>query len=138
MKIYIFGTGHIYNRLINHINPEDVIALIDNDVDRQNRTINGKRVISPENVDFTICDYIVIAVYLYEEILQQLLELGVAEKKILHYKNVGDKIFLRMEKEYEGKRCIYKQTNKNVKAIFLCIHEFSQTGVPVTAINMAL
>ncbi len=138
MKIYIFGTGYHYRRILKYMNEDDILALIDNDKEKQNTFINGKKVISPEKANFELCDFVVIFVYFFDDIYKQLIDFGVPKDKILHYKKIGDKIGLTLQIEFENKFYMPDKFLHNNNNVFLGIHEFSRTGVPVAVMNTAL
>lgn len=138
MKLYIFGTGNYYRRISKYINREEIVALIDNNPQKRNTFIDGKNVILPEDADFEACDFVVILVYEYEDIFRQLIELGVPKDKILCREDAAEKLNLEIEVEHDGKRFSVDKCSRNGKSIFLCVHEFSRTGVPVAMMNTAL
>lgn len=137
MKLYIFGTGSYYRRISKYINGDEIIALVDNDVRKRNTFIDGRQVILPEDAAFELCDYVVILVYEYEAIFRQLAEVGVPEHKILCREDMAEKLKLNIEVELDGKRFSADKLSRNGKSIFLCVHEFSRTGVPVAVMNTA-
>lgn len=86
-KIYIWGTGIILERILNHrITLEEIFAFIDNDISKKN--FMGKRVIRPEELPLDY-DAVIVASMYTEEIRRQCIALKInLEKVIFLYNNV--------------------------------------------------
>lgn len=86
-KIYIWGTGIILERILNHrITLEEIFAFIDNDISK--KTFMGKRVIRPEELPLDY-DAVIVASMYTEEIRRQCIALKInLEKVIFLYNNV--------------------------------------------------
>lgn len=137
MKLYVFGTGCYYDRFVKYICPHDIIALLDNDIQKHNLWKNGKKIIAPEKANFEMCDFVVVLAYDYKHIYEQLIDLKVQKKKILHYRDIGKKLNLNIKIEFAGKSFLPSEILKQEKNVFICVHEFTRTGVPVAAMNTA-
>lgn len=85
MIFLLFGTGDYYNRYRKWFAKEEVAALLDNAPEKQNTCIDGIKVLPPEEGVQLAYDVIVILSFYYMAMRQQLLELGVEEKKIVHF-----------------------------------------------------
>lgn len=85
MRIIIFGTGDYYKKYKKWFRTEDIVALIDNDLGKQGNQIDGHCVLSPSEA--VLCDYDYIIILSVHEIVmkEQLIALGVNEKKIIGY-----------------------------------------------------
>lgn len=60
MRYLLFGTGEYYERYKKWIEGEDIIALLDNSLDKQGTVIDGIWVISPEEAVKLSFDAVVI------------------------------------------------------------------------------
>lgn len=140
MEVAVFGTGYVYQKYRNRI-PVSICCLVDNAPAKQGTAIDGIRVISPDELcgyDYT---YIVVMTFGYEEIEQQLLQMGVPAEKILNYTHISSirndypqvHVNGAMEhfEEWLGKM-------RQKKKILLVSHDYSYSGVPVALLNMAL
>ena len=85
MKYLIFGTGEYYNRYKKWFAEEDIVALIDNAVGKQNTYLDGIQILSPEQGVKSVYDAVMILSFYVKAMKQQLLELGVPEERIYHF-----------------------------------------------------
>lgn len=140
MKYIIFGTGEYCQRKIEYINDKKIVCFIDNNIDKQGKIFYGKKIYSVEQGLNKNYDYILILVKLYEDIVAQLIKLGVSIERILTY----DKLYLF---EDIPQRLIAKNGEETIeewsknrlgKKIFICSHDFSRTGVPVALMYLAI
>ena len=87
MKVILFGAAKvIFEKAVETLDGKKtkIIAFSDNDKHKWNIAYEGINIIRPEDIKFFIYDYILIgAWYSYGEIKKQLMDLGVAEKKIM-------------------------------------------------------
>lgn len=82
MKILLFGTGDYYQRYKRWFSSWEILALLDNDVQKQGTEIDGHRVVSPSEGIKLPFDKIVILSAYYDEMKEQLISLRVPEEKI--------------------------------------------------------
>lgn len=84
-KILIFGTGSgMYKVLeIIDLNKVEILAFVDNDINKQGKYINDIFVISPEEIGEYDYNFIVIASIYAKEISVQLYKLGVEDRKLI-------------------------------------------------------
>ena len=85
MKFLLFGTGDYYERYKKWFPKEDVVALLDNSPNKQNKMIDEINVLSPEEGIRLPFDVIVILSFYVKEMRSQLIGLGVSEDKIYHF-----------------------------------------------------
>ncbi len=85
MKYLIFGTGDYYERYKDWFKKEDIIALLDNSVQKQNIKIDGIRVLKPEEGVKLTFDCVIILSFYVKEMKEQLEELGVDGHRIYHF-----------------------------------------------------
>ncbi len=85
--VLIFGTGNGWEKIKSYLNYNNckIIAFIDNDPFKSGRTIDGCKIISPAEIINFKYDCIMIASQFFDEITNQLLELGVEKDKIFPY-----------------------------------------------------
>lgn len=96
MKIVIFGTGKIYQRLKETIRSDvEVLAFIDNDESKQGRIIDNKVIYHPSELSGLEYDYVALFCRSDKEMKRQLLELGVSYNSILGY----DRLYRVLESE---------------------------------------
>lgn len=85
MRYLIFGTGDYYNRYKKWFEYQEVLALLDNSVQKQNTYVDGLKVLSPEEGIRLDYDMIVILSFYVKQMRQQLISLGVAQNRIYHF-----------------------------------------------------
>ena len=82
-KALIFGAGGFGSYYLNHQNKYNILAVVDNDPQKEGAYIDGVEVILPKNISKYEYEYIVIASTFTQEIHQQLIEMGVPEESII-------------------------------------------------------
>lgn len=82
--VVLFGTGNWYNKYKSLFNNENIVALLDNSVSKQNREIDGLKVYHPQSIHDLRYDYVcIMAGYHYAlEMMKQLVALGIDENRI--------------------------------------------------------
>ena len=85
MKFLLFGTGDYYNRYKKWFEQQEVIALLDNALQKQHTYIDEIEVLSPKEGIELSYDVIVILSFYVKQMRQQLLSLGVDKNKIYHF-----------------------------------------------------
>ncbi|EOS69969.1 hypothetical protein C818_02132 [Lachnospiraceae bacterium MD308] len=98
MTYLLFGAGDYYERYKKWFDKKTVLALLDNSSKKQNRLIDGIKVLSPEDGVKLQFDIVVILSFHVKAMKRQLLELGVPEEKIYHF--------------YDLHRLFYKKEHK--------------------------
>ncbi len=88
-KIIVFGTGNYYRRKREYLNTFEIIAFVDNDIKKQGQILDGKEIISPNNIFNYEYDYICVLTSYEEDVLIQLKKLGISDKKVLTYCQIG-------------------------------------------------
>lgn len=122
VNILIFGTGNLYQKYKNRFKFHNILALIDNSLEKQGKYIDGKKIISPSDIQQYEFNYIVILVQQYENIYQQLLKIGIPLEKIITIDPEG--LFGNFR---EIKGDIYNDTAD----ILLVSHEMNLRGAPL-------
>lgn len=83
VKILIFGAGANAEKVKGCLKPDaEIVAYTDNDHAKWETVWNGKRVIAPHDLQREQFDFVVIAVVQYEDVMQQLMQLGITERQI--------------------------------------------------------
>lgn len=66
-KYILFGTGDYYSRFHHWFYDRDVIAVLDNDPDKQGKTIDGHPVIAPEGILNYEYDVVVVLSFILQQ-----------------------------------------------------------------------
>ena len=93
-RIIVFGMGKFYERRKDLLGKQNIVAFTDNDVSMQGNKKDQIPIIAPEEIIKYEYDYICLASGYQDEMLKQLLNLGIHRNKILKYNELGrlDKI----------------------------------------------
>lgn len=133
-RVVIFGTGVFYQNRKACIQKKDVVAFIDNDVNRQGKELEGAWVYAPNDIATLEYDYVVLMSKSIDSMKRQLIDLGVSEDKIITYVE-----YLKIREEDEmyiywyGKMALHQPE----KIVILITHELSNTGAPIVLFYMA-
>lgn len=103
-RVIIFGTGSYAADMIPRIEaPFTILAYSDSDSSKHGKDFNGRKIISPEEIDLLDYDYVLIAAPIYEnEIRGSLINCwNVPEAKILSFTTVEDIMFHRERREFD-------------------------------------
>ncbi len=104
MKVIIFGTGKVYQNSKEWIPKEDIVAFVDNAVEKQGSLLDGVRINPPEDIQNIIYDRIVLMSAQEQRMKEQLLEMGVPSDVIWSrqkYKTECSRGVLKMYCYYE-------------------------------------
>lgn len=84
MKLIIFGTGSSAIEFISKLDSNvEIVCYVDNNPSKHNTIFNGRLVLSPERLLNLNYDYIIIGSQYSEEIMEQLLEMGIRYTRII-------------------------------------------------------
>ena len=85
IKVLIFGAGEGGRKVVDMLNEDNVeiLGYIDNDERKTGQKIYGKEVMLPEKISGFNYDYILIASMYFNEIFNQLINMGINESKIV-------------------------------------------------------
>lgn len=139
MKVIIFGTGNYYRLSKRYIDMDQITCFVDNDEDKAGTFLDGKIIVTPEDADFKECDYVLVLVMRYQDILKQLSRIGVAEDKIKLYPDLDD-LFQVKKKIYSDNQAYdFKQwvNGRQEKKVMLVCHELTRNGVSVVLMHVA-
>ena len=90
MKIAVLGgTKYIKEFEKLFVNTAEIVFFIDNSPQLQNETIGGKKVFSPYDFPQNLVDYIVIFIYEYRVLSQELSDLGVDVNRIINFNDAN-------------------------------------------------
>ncbi len=139
MKVILFGTGNYYRQSKAYIDMTQVICFVDNDPKKTGTMLDGKRIMTPKEADFTNCDYVLVLVMRYQSILEQLSALGVSRDKIKLYPDLDDLFEVKPCICSEGKQYEFRQwaANRPEKKVMLICHELTRNGVSVVLMHVA-
>jgi FkbM family methyltransferase len=84
-KVIVFGIGQFFHTLKDDLfETHDVVALMDNDEQKQGVLVNGTEVVHPGEIRNYAFDSVIITIILHQEqVVRQLLGLGVRKEKIV-------------------------------------------------------
>lgn len=129
MKSIIFGAGKYLSFYWEYLKNLNIVALVDNDENKQGKDIYGHTISPPDILNNIIYDRIYICSIHCNEIRKQLLQMGINDDKIYFYfdlcQNKDDYIFLPNSRHGKGKK------------IALISHEFSTTGAANCLLSVA-
>lgn len=141
MRILIFGTGDYYHRFKKWLAQEDVIALIDNSLQKQGTVIDGIRVLSPEEAVKLPYEKIIILSFYVREMRRQLVGLHVADEDILHFYDLHD--FLKGRRLYhpikasDQAKSVLDNNSKKKETILLLSTDMLCVGGPAKVLFSA-
>lgn len=132
MRILLFGTGAAFARYVQWFQNKDIIGVIDNDTCKQGREICGWKVFSPLQASNLCFDYIYILSIHWEEMKEQLLQLGIEEEKVLTFRDIrlGGYFKSKPQKKFQG---LKRKENGSALKCALLAFDSLRTGA-----NMAL
>lgn len=141
MKFLLFGTGDYYQRYKKWFHKDAIVALIDNASDKQNTTLDGIKVLSPQDGAALQFDVVVILSFYIKDMRSQLINLGVAEDVIYHFYDlhrIMDKKELRQPLQYfEGAQELIASGNRSVKKILLLSQDMTLGGPAIALFHAA-
>lgn len=142
MKYIIFGTGDYYERYKKWFCCEEIVALIDNSPRKVNTTIDGVKVVSPEQGVELSYDVIVILSFYVKSMRKQLLELGVPGEKIYHfydlYRLVKRKDFAYPVEYYGDAKKLLEARDGKRKPIVLLSQDLTLGGPAIALFHVAV
>lgn len=141
MKFLLFGTGDYYERYKKWFRCEDISALLDNSPKKQNTTIDGIKVLSPEEGINLSFDVIVILSFYVKSMKRQLMELGVSENRIYHFYDLHHLIYdpqIRKPIQYYGNAELIANTNMlQRQSILLLSQDLTLGGTAIALFHAA-
>lgn len=142
MKYLLFGTGDYYERYKKWFDKAEVAALLDNSPLKQNTTIDGIKVVSPQEGIQLEYDAIVILSFHVKSMKEQLIKLGVNPNSIYHFFDLH-KLFkgksLNMPVQYFGNALkIVQKRNGSAKKILLISHDLTLGGPALALYHAAV
>lgn len=142
MKFLLFGTGDYYNRYKKWFEQQEVLALLDNSVQKQHTVLDGIEVLPPEEGIRLDYDTIVILSFHVKQMRQQLVSLGVDESRIYHFYDLHQ-LLLRNVIRRPLQFCLNAQEIVEVKVmtgikILLLSNELTLGGPPIALFHAAL
>ncbi|TCT14025.1 macrocin-O-methyltransferase TylF [Natranaerovirga pectinivora] len=114
-KIIIFGTGEGSKKVLEIIDLDkvEILAFVDNDINKQGNKYNEVEIVNPEAIHSLSYDYIIIASMFYEEILEQLLNMKIDKNKIVRLIKKKEKSAKQLIKEVYNKNAVYSLVVKD-------------------------
>ena len=140
MNIYVFGTGNYYASARSFIDRSGILCFLDNDDAKDNTVFDGKQVKKPKSVDFSKCDCVLVMILRYQDVVSQLLSLGVKRDRIVLFSELND-LYPVKAKIMSGRRELSMQQwikqNSDRKKVYLICHELSRNGISVVLMHLA-
>jgi len=141
MKFLLFGTGDYYERYKKWFHSEDVLALLDNSPEKQNRMIDEIKVLSPEEGVKLPFDVIVILSFYVKEMRRQLNGLGIMDDKIYHFYDLHQLIYQKENKKliqyYGNAERIVNANDSTGKKILLLSQDMTLGGPAIALFYVA-
>ncbi len=139
MKLIVFGTGHYYQSAKKYMNMDDILCFVDNDNNKSGTYLDGKVIKKPDQVDYSECDYVLILIMRYQEVIEQLNSLGVSEDKIKCYPDFDDLYSVDTKVISKGRELSVNEWIDcyHEKKVMLVCHELDRNGVSVVLMQVA-
>ena len=84
-KVILFGASICGKKYLNHLSTDEkVLCFVDNNIDKHGKYLMGLPIRSPEEISSLEYDQIVITSEYYNEILKQLVDMGIPFEKIVY------------------------------------------------------
>lgn len=138
MKYIIFGTGIYYETFKSYISNEDIVCFVDNDTNKQGKYLDGKLILSPDKADFLNCDYVLILILRYDSVLQQLKELGVQQRKIRCFFDMGELFNIDVNVVTDNGNIGFSMWPQEKKNVLVVSHELTRNGVAVVLMHVVI
>ncbi len=135
MKVYIFGTGKLYKRYMHLFESMDVLGFVDNNPDKWGLELNGRKIMSPSELQKVDFDYVFLLSIYYNDMRNQLLEMGVDKNKIIDKEHKG--FFENLDVTEQFIFTDSKQSENNGKKVLMISHVLNLTGAPVVFCRLA-
>ena len=115
----------------------DVLAFLDNDVEKQGKIIDGCAVLSPEQVQELEYEAVILCSVAIDKMRQQLLALGVLDEKIVPYQMIRD--FVRGELSNVTFKVFgsFMVDDEKEKRAALFFNEIGRSGAPIALLEAA-
>lgn len=142
MKLLLFGTGDYYNRYKKWFMYQDVLALLDNSVQKQYTFIDGLKVLPPIEGIRLPYDKIIILSFYVEQMKKQLISMGVKESKIYHFYDLHE--LLAKDREvlpihyFLNAKEVVEEKRMSEPKLLLMSNELSLGGPPIALFHAAL
>lgn len=137
----VFGTGAVYQRNISILKRIPIIALLDNNIEKRGKFINGVKIYLPGELEQLEYDIIVLMSDYWTDMRSQLLKLGVPSDKIIAYGDLGRYLYDiedRTETRRQYKEKANEYVNESARKALLASSEMSLTGASIILYYAAL
>ena len=116
IKVLIFGAGEGGRKVVDMLNEDNVeiLGYIDNDERKTGQKIYGKEVMLPEKISEFNYDYILIASRYFNEIFNQLINMGINESKIVEIYGLNSNASKDFIKGIYNKHHLKREKYKNI------------------------
>lgn len=146
MRVLLFGTGDYYNRYKKWFFDYEIVALIDNSLEKQGTYVDDHIVLSPNDAIKKKYDYIIILSFYVKSMKEQLHKLGVDDNRIYHFFQLHDLFNNQYKKRkivkygFDGKIDLSSDEKSLVerKRILLYSHDLTLGGPALALLNVAV
>lgn len=132
-KYILFGTGDYYKRFRRWFDEKDVVAILDNDVNKQGCLLDGSPVVAPSSIADYVYDVVVILSFYVTEMKKQLVMLGVEEDRIFHFYDLHELIA-----NDDTEDVVARDSVTEKKGILLLSHDLTLGGPALALYHAAL
>lgn len=140
MKFIVFGTGLYYQNLKKYIKNEDIVCFVDNATDKQGSMLDGKKILAPQQVDFSKCDYVLVLIMRNTAVIEQLCSFGVEKSRIKSFYDLGE--FLNIDIDVcrnRGSIALSEwAADSFLRNVLIVAHELTRNGVAVVLMHVAI
>lgn len=153
LNIIIFGTGSSAQKFVDMIDPTkvNILCFVDNDTSKQSKKFGDKYINAPHKIQEFRYDYIVIASQYSNEIMEQLLRMGIKHDRIIpfdyefhnknneeYYKKVHG-LMIKDKKKYNQRFKIalinYNYSNYNGSSLYKYMPDFIKAKYDVELVT---
>ncbi len=131
-RVVVFGTGLYYQNRKRDLEKENIIAFLDNSLEKQGTFLDSVPVYHPAEVVKMEFDLIILMLQFIDDVYQQLTDIGIEKEKILTYTQYQD-LFENKCLMINSNMTFYNQE----KSVLLVSHELSNTGAPIVLLYLA-
>ncbi len=130
-KIVVFGTGSYYKEYKEELQAYDIVAFLDNDTEKQRKSMDGITVFAPDECTCLEFDYVFLLSRYDTEMREQLIGIGIPSSKIVMF---ADFLKRRVWREYK----VYTEgTGKAGNHVLIVSNSLSYTGAPIVLMHAA-
>jgi glycosyltransferase involved in cell wall biosynthesis len=132
MKVYVFGSGHIYRQYKHILKNFDILGFLDNDAKKIGNKVDGYSIFKPDVLPEKEYDYVILMSVHYEEMRRQLEVIGVPSCKIIDKEHLGKFGKLSYSEQY-----LMPEEENSRGRVLMFAHALNLTGAPIVFFRLA-